>query len=190
MRRPGVLSSLGRTGEYPNRRMMVAVIFTFMPTRIAAGCQHPSRCGNRATKGNYCAAHAKQQDRSYEAQRGSAAHRGYDYRWAKISSAVLQEEPNCRDPFAKGCSQQSAHCDHIIPKRQGGSDARCNLQGLCSGCHSAKTLLEQKVKFILLCHCPALTRVAVQGNKLVVACDEHSSSVAMSLWLWPTLIVG
>jgi 5-methylcytosine-specific restriction protein A len=159
-----------------------------MPRRIAGGCQHPSRCGDRATKGNYCAAHAKQRASTYEAQRGSAAERGYDHRWAKISSAVLQEEPICRDPFGRGCSKASAHADHIIPKRQGGSDARCNLQGLCSGCHSAKTLLEQRVKFTLLCHCQALTRVAVRGNTLVVACDEHSSAAMMSCTLWPTLM--
>jgi 5-methylcytosine-specific restriction protein A len=158
-----------------------------MPTRIAAGCQHPSRCPQRATNGNYCAAHAKQRDATYEQQRGTAADRGYDYRWAKISSAVLQQQPVCADPFGRGCGNASAHTDHIIPKRQGGSDARSNLQGLCSGCHSAKTLLEQKVKFTLLCQCPTLTRVAVTANEVVVSCDAHSSTAMVNSKLWPRI---
>jgi 5-methylcytosine-specific restriction protein A len=176
-------SSLGRTGAHPNRRMMVTV-----PQRIASGCQHPSRCPNRATKGNYCAAHARKAESIYEAQRGTAAARGYDYRWARISRAVLHEQPVCADPFRKGCCRPSCHTDHIVPRRQGGSDERCNLQGLCSECHSAKTLLEQRVKFTLLCGCPDHMLIEVRGNEVVVACNAHAGQGMIEGRLWPTLV--
>lgn len=160
-----------------------------MPQRIASGCQHPSRCANKATNGKYCASHAKQVESTYEAHRGTAASRGYDYRWMRLSRAVLQEEPICRDPFQLGCTNSSAHTDHIVPKRQGGSDERSNLQALCSACHSAKTLLEQNVKFTFLCECARRTRIAVQGNEVVVACDHHArEGMLMHVTLWPLIL--
>jgi 5-methylcytosine-specific restriction enzyme A len=160
-----------------------------MPSRIASGCQHPSRCGNRATHGKYCDGHAKQADSIYEAQRGTAAGRGYDYAWMKMSRAVLQEEPICCDPFRIGCRNSSSHTDHIVPKRQGGRDERSNLQGLCSACHSAKTLLEQRVRFTFLCDCAARTRIAVEGNEVTVACDHHArDGMLMHVTRWPLIL--
>jgi 5-methylcytosine-specific restriction protein A len=160
-----------------------------MPKRIAAGCQHPSRCSNPATNGKYCAVHAKHAASIYEAQRGTAAGRGYDYRWMKISRAVLEEEPICCDPFRVGCRNRSSHTDHIVPRRQGGSDERFNLQALCSGCHSAKTLLEQKVKFTFLCGCDRRTRIGVKGNEVTVACDDHAhEGMLMHVRCWPLIL--
>jgi len=42
---------------------------------------------------------------------------------------------------------KSAHCDHVIPKLQGGDDSDKNLQCLCPTCHSIKTLKEGRHGF-------------------------------------------
>jgi 5-methylcytosine-specific restriction protein A len=36
-------------------------------------------------------------------------------------------------------NRKEAHCDHIVPKAQGGQDRLDNLQTLCSKCHREKT---------------------------------------------------
>lgn len=41
-----------------------------------------------------------------------------------------------------GCGRPTDEVDHILPKSQGGTDDRMNLQGLCRHCHSAKTMRE------------------------------------------------
>ena len=38
------------------------------------------------------------------------------------------------------------HCDHIVPKSQGGSDEPHNRQTLCGSCHSVKTRREEGAK--------------------------------------------
>lgn len=79
-------------------------------------------------------------------RRPSAAARGYDRRWRRLRRRVLAEEPVCRDPDGRHPNEVVAavHVDHIIPRRNGGTDARENLQALCPSCHSYKTAIENK----------------------------------------------
>lgn len=67
--------------------------------------------------------------------RGNAAERGYGAQWRKIRIVVLEEEPLCR----RQCGRRSRIVDHIVGKRNGGTDDRLNLQGLCTVCNASKT---------------------------------------------------
>ena len=64
--------------------------------------------------------------------------------WPKLRAQVLREEPLCRLCQAKGFVV-SREVDHIVPRSQGGTSRRENLQGLCIDCHRRKTDRESKV---------------------------------------------
>ena len=54
----------------------------------------------------------------------------YGYEWRKTRAYVL-----ARDPVCVSCHRRpSKICDHIIPRRQGGSDDESNLRGVCVPC--------------------------------------------------------
>lgn len=98
------------------------------------GCPHLTRQGAYCS---HCAAHAEADDR---ARRGSAAQRGYGYRWRKLRDMQLAREPLCAS-----CGAPASEVDHITPKARGGRDTRANLQSLCKTCHSRKTLIENAI---------------------------------------------
>jgi len=68
--------------------------------------------------------------------RASAARRGYDRRHQRLRLMVLREQPICA---ADGCDEPATELDHIKPLRAGGTDERCNMQGLCRLHHNQKT---------------------------------------------------
>jgi len=59
----------------------------------------------------------------------------------------LRRNPVCVDPFGSHANSGQVvaahHVDHVVAKRQGGTDALDNLQALCHSCHSKKTASEQ-----------------------------------------------
>jgi 5-methylcytosine-specific restriction protein A len=79
-----------------------------------------------------------------DANRGSAAKRGYGHRWRQLRDSVLKKEPLCRMCDAEGKVVAANEVDHIIPHK--GDQAlmfdRSNLQPLCKPCHSRKTATE------------------------------------------------
>ena len=93
-----------------------------MPRRPGRPCNQPG-CPNLAVKSGRCAKHQRP---AWEGRRGFE---GYKGDWLKIRARVLNEEPTCR---AAGCNKPSVTVDHIIPKAEGGTDARGNLRGLCA----------------------------------------------------------
>lgn len=68
-----------------------------------------------------------------EAERPSAAKRGYDAKWRRVRAAFLKAHPVC------DCGAPASEADHVIPLREGGSHAWANLRARCKPCHSSKT---------------------------------------------------
>ena len=70
------------------------------------------------------------------------AHRWYgSARWQRLRAVVLQDEPFCRACRTQGRKVLTVDIDHIV-KHDGNPLRfwdRANLQGLCKGCHTAKT---------------------------------------------------
>ncbi len=98
-----------------------------MPYRPASPCTY-GHCPALVPGGGRCPKHRVQHNR------GSSSQQGYGGAWRKVRQQVKDEEPFCRR-----CGAPTTDVDHIIPRRQGGSDARSNLQGLCHACHSRLT---------------------------------------------------
>lgn len=48
-------------------------------------------------------------------------------------------DPETRVGRRVRCNQLAVAADHIVPKSQGGTDARSNLRAICEECHKQKT---------------------------------------------------
>lgn len=83
---------------------------------------------------------ARRTQRAYDQERGTAAQRGYDRRWRRLRLMYLREHPLCVECLAAGRTVAATDVDHIVAKRDGGSDDYTNLQALCHSCHSKKTM--------------------------------------------------
>lgn len=78
--------------------------------------------------------------KQYDADRGTAASRGYDARWRRVRAAIIATEPLCRHCATRGIATPATEVDHITPLSAGGERlATWNLQPLCTACHSRKT---------------------------------------------------
>jgi 5-methylcytosine-specific restriction protein A len=104
-------------------------------------CTEP-RCPNFARPGSgKCDAHARAYERERSARRRAATKGVYKTkRWQATRRAVLD-----RDPLCKACGKRVAEeVDHVVPLEKDDSQpyALDGLQGLCAGCHRAKTARE------------------------------------------------
>lgn len=86
--------------------------------------------------GQRCACQIKAtraRNKRHDANRGTAAQRGYNTRWRKARAAYLKQFPACRM-----CNQPATLVDHVIAHR--GDDRLFwdmhNWQPLCTSCHS------------------------------------------------------
>ena len=75
-------------------------------------------------------------------ERKTAAQRGYaSAAWLRTRKQVIARDGGicqmCGKPVSTGAGD--AQIDHIVPKRDGGTDALENLQLLHRSCHSKKT---------------------------------------------------
>lgn len=60
-----------------------------------------------------------ERDREHDQRRGSAASRGYTWRWAKAAKTFLAREPLCRYCALQGNPVTAATCvDHLYPQQQ------------------------------------------------------------------------
>ena len=110
--------------------------------------RHPCPACGELTATQFCAAHQIEHVRrqgqrraEFDRLRGSAAARGYDYRWQKYSANYLRENPWCVTHRKRNLYVPATHTDHIVPHR---GDPRLfwdrgNHQGLCESCHNQKT---------------------------------------------------
>lgn len=105
--------------------------------RAGHGCAYPG-CPEIVSGSQYCAKHS---GLNVGDDRLSASARGYDRRWRKIRLMYLRAHPLCEDIYGLHTNGPVAasDVDHIVPKRDGGTDDEENLQGLCHVCHSKKT---------------------------------------------------
>jgi len=105
-----------------------------VPTRPARACA-VAGCPNKAAPGSSrCVEHARARKRESDRGRPSAAARGYDRKWRMNRARFLKAHPTC-----VVCGKPATDVDHIIPRREGGTDQWHNLQALCHECHSSKT---------------------------------------------------
>jgi 5-methylcytosine-specific restriction protein A len=70
--------------------------------------------------------------------------RGYGRKHEQMRAELLRTVIFCEE-----CKRQGrrltfgTHADHIVPKAQGGTDARSNYQLLCASCHALKSIHDQ-----------------------------------------------
>lgn len=119
-----------------------------MPQKLKRPCNQPG-CPE-LTHDRYCPSHKKQKEERYERERGSAASRGYDYKWQQYSKRYRKLNPLCVKCLEKGRITPSQHVDHIKAVN-GPNDPLfyepTNHQALCQPCHNAKTIIEDKRGF-------------------------------------------
>jgi 5-methylcytosine-specific restriction protein A len=110
-------------------------------------CLQP-RCDALVVRG-YCPRHARRR----EQDRGTAARRGYDYRWQVRSLRFRQlyplcgmrpgnQRPVCSLCFETGRATLANLVDHVVPHRRDPVlfwDELGNWQSLCDACHRRKT---------------------------------------------------
>jgi 5-methylcytosine-specific restriction protein A len=79
-------------------------------------------------------------------QRGTAAQRGYGYRWQKAREGWLRKHPLCAMHTQMGRVVPAVVVDHITPHR--GDQAlfwdKGNWQSLCKQCHDAHKQRQEK----------------------------------------------
>jgi 5-methylcytosine-specific restriction protein A len=110
-----------------------------MPPRASRVCPIPGCAELISGSERYCPEHTRQQQRSVDSRRPSSARRGYDAEWQRIRSEHLRDHPCCVQCAAQGVQRFGRHVDHIVSKRNGGTNDPTNLQTLCDSHHSRKT---------------------------------------------------
>jgi 5-methylcytosine-specific restriction protein A len=122
---------------------------TMCPSAIPRPCRHPG-CPGKTTVGLYCDKHYPQYQRAKDARikRSHAHDTEYHDRLAFYRSTAWQRARtmhlhNCPICVTLGCGILATEVDHIVPMIEGGEPLDdANLQSLCKGCHSRKTLRE------------------------------------------------
>jgi 5-methylcytosine-specific restriction protein A len=113
-----------------------------VPYRPNTPCKHPG-CPKLVAYGNkYCDEHKALHTEEVR----SAAVRGYNRRWQKISKAFLNAHPLCERCKVKGIYTKATVVDHRKPHR-GDRELfwnRSNWQSLCKHCHDVKTMTEDR----------------------------------------------
>jgi len=117
-----------------------------MPNRAARPCRY-GRCPYITThESGLCEQHRHIAYQQNDAQRGTAAERGYGARWKTLRDWFLRENPYCVMCAAIGKQEQATEVDHIVPHK-GDDDLMwdvANLEALCSWHHKSKTAKERQ----------------------------------------------
>lgn len=103
-----------------------------MPYKPMVPCSQPG-CPNAAVRGGRCAEHMRPTVRVPDGR--SSAALGYGYEWQQIRAQYLRVSDVCEQCGTR--EQLEVH--HIVPLKQGGTNAFDNLVTLCKSCHSKQT---------------------------------------------------
>jgi 5-methylcytosine-specific restriction protein A len=101
---------------------------TVAPTPFGMKLYSCRECG-AIGPARYCEAHGP---------RGNFRERGYGRYFEAQRAIRLRLNPTCCEP---DCDKPATVADHIIRKRDGGSDHHDNLRSMCRSCHSRHTAL-------------------------------------------------
>jgi len=120
-----------------------------MPYKPPHPCNYPG-CPN-LTRERFCDSHRKQDYSNYNKHhRNKAAIDFYNTSaWRNLSKIKLSRDPFCEMCRARGLYVNASCVDHIREISDGGAllDIE-NLQSLCQGCHSRKSLIERQKRRI------------------------------------------
>lgn len=111
-----------------------------MPRRPGSACRRPG-CAGIVRDGvcSSCGPLRRAQQVEQDAQRGTAAQRGYGGRWQRVRAMFLRSHPLCVDCLRSGLTTAATDVHHLVAKRSGGGDDESNLEALCHSCHSKRT---------------------------------------------------
>jgi 5-methylcytosine-specific restriction protein A len=63
--------------------------------------------------------------------------------WRRLRNEILRRDGFlCQPCKAQKRTKLATEVDHIVPMFEGGSDAKANLQAICTECHAVKTKAE------------------------------------------------
>jgi 5-methylcytosine-specific restriction protein A len=112
-----------------------------MPKRSLHPCHEPG-CTVLLQPGQECPRHPHLPRAKDE--RASASQRDYGWDWKKnVRDPYLAAHPYCVNLFdMHGPCVPAKVVDHILPRRQGGTNAWSNLQSLCRRCDNKKHYLD------------------------------------------------
>lgn len=97
-----------------------------MPYKAKHECNEPG-C-RTLTTARLCPLHQAQNEKQYEAARGTAAERGYTATWSRLRRMKLADSPLCQR-----CGRAATLVHHR--DRDTGNSSEDNLESLCSACH-------------------------------------------------------
>ena len=111
-----------------------------MPSKAPTACSRPG-CRGLVRSGvcSICGPLRQRSAAEHDEQRGTAAQRGYGGRWQRARAMYLAKHPLCAHCQQSGRVEPATDVHHIVPRRDGGSDADSNLLALCHSCHSKVT---------------------------------------------------
>lgn len=112
-----------------------------MPRRSQRPCVHPG-CRTLTDDGR-CPAHERVRQQRADTKTGEERTFYGSGRWKRIRLAQLRREPLCRLCLEEGVIKPARVADHIIPRREGGTEDESNIQSLCWTHHQRKRQQER-----------------------------------------------
>jgi len=103
-----------------------------MPHKFKKPCAYPG-CPN-LTDEQYCPEHKKFVMDKYN-QFNRDTKKKYGNNWRRIRALYVKQHPLCERCLKEGRITPVDEVHHILPVRQGGSNAFSNLMSLCHSCH-------------------------------------------------------
>ena len=123
--------------------MLCATMAVVMPLAPPTPCAQPG-CPELTRRERFCIQHKKAHNQRIDQARRPSRKLAYGRNWRKRRLVLLGRDPVCHAVLPGGavCRGAATEVDHIVPLADGGSNRDSNLQTMCKGCHSRKTMAE------------------------------------------------